>query len=659
MLEYIFFAISTAIFAISAGIAVFTSWRPSKKNFSVSPFYIFAVGVFLSATALFIPFNFALLGNNALSNFTTLLVSFHSTIRLFIVDCDFNSVIEETKSFTPALQNHYIILLSVLYVTAPAMTIGVVLSFFKNLSAYNRYLMGYWKDVYIFSELNEHSIALAESLRENEKKKKIKARQIIFTDVFIKNEEDSYEFIDRAKKISAICFKKDIASINFRLHSKKTRMYFFVMGEDETENINHTIKLSKPYVRTGPFSSKKSEDTNGYDIPRKDTRIYVFSHSTTSEKYLSALETNYIRIRHVNNVQSLVYNILYDTGMDIFNFAKPTGEKIYNSATGQYDDEKKISALVIGAGLYGTEMIRALTWMAQMHPYKLEINAFDKEKHAADYLQSICPDMFDCNPAFKTKTKKNGKTQKFHNGDYDTPGEAHYKISIFSGFDAELSGFDKKISKFTDTTYVFVALGDDDLNVQISTKVRVLLQREGVQPLIHTVVHKHSSFHTLTHAQTYSGHAYNVIPFGDVANTYSEEHILHSELEKKALSRHMNYVNHLIEKSNIQGEEREEMLRREEETFWKFDYNYRSSIAAAIHAELKRGCHIPGCEKPPAERTPEERSFIQRMEHQRWNAYVRSEGYVYRPTRDKLAKTHNLLIPFDELPYEEQIKDDD
>ena len=46
------------------------------------------------------------------------------------------------------------------------------------------------------------------------------------------------------------------------------------------------------------------------------------------------------------------------------------------------------------------------------------------------------------------------------------------------------------------------------------------------------------------------------------------------------------------------------------------------------------------------------------MEHKRWNAYVRSEGFVKSAKRDKLAKTHHLLVPFKELPYEEQIKDD-
>jgi hypothetical protein len=43
---------------------------------------------------------------------------------------------------------------------------------------------------------------------------------------------------------------------------------------------------------------------------------------------------------------------------------------------------------------------------------------------------------------------------------------------------------------------------------------------------------------------------------------------------------------------------------------------------------------------------------------------MRSEGYVYggtveRSGRNDMAKMHNCLVPFEQLPYEEQIKDDD
>jgi hypothetical protein len=125
---------------------------------------------------------------------------------------------------------------------------------------------------------------------------------------------------------------------------------------------------------------------------------------------------------------------------------------------------------------------------------------------------------------------------------------------------------------------------------------------------------------------------------------YSEKVILYSDVEEEALKRHMKWG--------------------EEKAFWQYDYNYKSSMASAIHRKMKALCQIPGIEKKPEERTEEELWSIRILEHRRWNAYMRSEGYVYggtveRSGRNDMAKMHNCLVPFEQLPYEEQIKDDD
>jgi hypothetical protein len=39
-----------------------------------------------------------------------------------------------------------------------------------------------------------------------------------------------------------------------------------------------------------------------------------------------------------------------------------------------------------------------------------------------------------------------------------------------------------------------------------------------------------------------------------------------------------------------------------------------------------------------------------------WNKYIEM-GWVYGPVRDRDLKTHPDMVPFDELGYEEQIKD--
>jgi hypothetical protein len=43
--------------------------------------------------------------------------------------------------------------------------------------------------------------------------------------------------------------------------------------------------------------------------------------------------------------------------------------------------------------------------------------------------------------------------------------------------------------------------------------------------------------------------------------------------------------------------------------------------------------------------------------HEAWMAYKLADGWVYGPVKDEAAKTHPCLVPFDQLPKEQQFKD--
>ena len=99
-----------------------------------------------------------------------------------------------------------------------------------------------------------------------------------------------------------------------------------------------------------------------------------------------------------------------------------------------------------------------------------------------------------------------------------------------------------------------------------------------------------------------------------------------------------------------------------EEEFWQYEYNYNSSVASAIHMKARIACGVPGADKKEEELTGGERAVIESLEHRRWNAYMRSEGYIYSGSPDKssrndLAKTHNDLVDYAMLSEEEKRKD--
>lgn len=645
VMYFVCFIAALAVFVLTAVMTVLSSCGTRKSKRAIKPFYVLVCGVFLSATVLFYPLNRAYFTDTFFPAGSTFLASIHSAIRLFIVDFDFLFVIEETAELSYFLKSAYVMLAGLLLVLSPVLTVGVILSFFEQLSAYNRYTLRYFKDAYIFSEINDRSLALAKSIKKNDEK-----RMIIFTDVFDDDNEKTFELAEQAKALDAVVFKQDITKVNFHFHSKTSKMYFFVIGSDENENIDHTVKLAATY-------NKKDKSARGYDIPRGDTRLYFFSPRLNSEQYLSAVNPTYLKIRRVSDVRSLVFDLLHREGKQILDSAneKYTGREIYNPSTKEYDKEKKLSALVVGMGAHGTEIVKALSWFVQMHPYKLEINAFDKSDDADKVFKSQYPDLFDINPV----NEEPKEDTHYNNGDFETPGEAHYCINVYAGYDVDGSDFDEKIKELTDTTYVFVSLGSDDLNIRTATKIRILLRRLGCNPVIHAVVFDPNNQKMLLKGTTSSGETYGIFPHGDTESMYSEECIISSDLEQKALDRHLEYVKKVIAQKKLEGAEKEKMIEAEEETFWKYDYNYRSSMASVIHTEYKKYCKVPGSDKKASERSEDELWFYRRLEHARWNAYVRSEGYVWAEKRDKLAKTHHLLVPFDKLPYEEQIKDDD
>jgi len=597
-----FLVISIIALLGSVVLAVAKGKSKYKSGSVLDPSKILFVGVIISSIALFIPIYYETFQASGCGILETVLISIHNMIRLFIVDGEFEFITSSLAGAPAVVFKGYTFIFSILFVLAPVLTFGFVLSFFKNVSAYKRYITHYRSDVYIFSELNEKSLALAKSLHNNNSQKRL----FVFTDVFEKEEEQSYELVEEAKELGAICFKKDIITIDFSFHSSKSALSFFAIGENQSENISQALKII---------------DKLKY---RENTNLYVFSTQVEAEILLANAFENHndkvekpisIKVRRVNEVQSLINRNLYENGF----------EKIFSSAY-QEDGIKKINAVVIGMGQHGTEMTKALSWFCQMDGYAIEINSFDKDKKAKEKFLSLCPELM----AFSGKT--------------DIPGEAKYTISIHSDIDVDTTTFDNIIENLPRTTYVFVALGNDEKNISTAVKLRAIFERMKYTPVIQAVVYNSEKKDALTDIKNFKGTPYNIEFIGDMKSSYSEEVILDSDVEEEALKRHMKW-----------GDESE---------FWRYDYNYKSSIASAIHRKMKILCEIPGIEKEPKDRTEKELWNLRILEHCRWNAYMRSEGYCYGGTveksgRNDLAKMHNCLVPFNELPLKEQEKDDD
>lgn len=599
----IYFICAVVCITVASVAAFIRSKTRYRRGRILDPSKIFFAGIVVSAVLLFIPIYMDTFKGSDCGGWETFLIAVHNMIRLFIVDGEFEFVTSHINGLGGPLARAYTLFFAFLFVAAPLMTFGFVLSFFKNINAYKRYLTKFTHDAYIFSELNERSIALAESLFENGRN-----RIFVFTDVFEKEEEENYELLERAKEIGAVYFKKDIVTIDFSFHSKKSQLYFFAIGNNQTENIDHALKLIDRFKY------------------RENTNLFVFSTQLESELLLTNAFnvengdelTTKIKVRRVNEVQSLITRTIYEDGFD----------NIFESAYEDTKGTKQISALIVGMGQHGIEMTKALSWFCQMDGYEARINAFDIDENCEDKFIALCPELMD--PRL--------------NGHFDIEGEAKYEIRIHPGMDVETKSFEYAVAALPMVSYVFVALGSDGKNIATAVRLRSLFASFGYAPKIQAVVYSANMKEALKGITNYRGQAYDIDFIGDIRTSYSEKVILGSDIEAIALSRHLKW-----------GQER---------NFWQYDYNYKSSLASAIHRRMKSLCKIPGIDKDPSERSEEELWAIRKLEHCRWNAYMRSEGYSFGGTvekigRNDLAKLHNCLVPFDELPLSEQEKDDD
>ena len=595
------FLLSVAFLALSPTVSLAIKNNDLMKKSRLNILSL-SIGVFLASLALYLPINIASQKMNFWGVLCAVLLTLFDSIQIFGGGGDFGAIQLALQGLNPDwLRTAYSVWSVILIVLAPVLTLSFIVTLVKNLWSYIRYFFFFKKDIYVFSELNQKSLSLASDIKANHEKS-----VIIFADVSENDDEGAYELKDSAKALHALCFKTDMPVINFRMHSDKRHIYFFAISDNEAKNLNQTLKLIELYK------------------DRANTDIYLFSTKKASEILLSSIDKGEIKVRRINEARSLINRIFYEDGKIIYDTAREAG-----------NGKREISAVIVGMGRHSEEMVKALSWFGQMDGYSLEINAFDLDKLAEDKFIASAPELM---------------SDKFNGVIAD--GEAQYKISVHSGLDVNSVSFVREIQKIKNATYVLVALGNDDLNINTAVQLRTYFERMGIKPYIQAIVYNTQQKNALACIKNHKGQLYDIDFIGDIESSYNERTVMASELENEALERHLKWAK--TENDRVQ----------KEKEFWDYEYNYRSSFASAVHMKARVYCKIHGADKKTEELTEAERDTIERLEHRRWNAYMRSEGYIFsgsteEKSRNDLAKIHNNLTDYASLDEAVKRKDSD
>lgn len=603
-------------------------------NFSISPFYFFIAGCFIASCCMFFPLSYAdgflqvsekvEWNVSFVRGIKAVVLSLHNAMRSFAGELGYYDVKESVYGFLGecSFANCYACLTLIFSVASPILLVGFVLSLFKSLVDYVVYACSLKKFVCYFSELNEKSFALAYDVAKNgildEKTSKRKNALIVFCGVD-GNDENNTDLIDNAKRMGAICFNKDITAVKLKSGKNTNRKMFFI-ADDESDNVNKALKVIK--------SCKLNSALNN-----KNTECFVFATTASSQALLDTVSAsnendmdreqdfNDIKIRRVNTQRNLVYKILSDYSIFKDNVKCKRGNKL--------------NVLIVGLGKQGFEFLKALCWYGQMIGYELNIHVFDSADNLQEKVKAVMPEIIEFNGV-------------------EMDGEPYYNISFYDGIDVESFEFIDKVKGIGKITTAFVLLGDDQLNLETSIKIsteyaRVYGKEELKNLDVFAVVYNTAQNRVIQDNGGLSYIAgkegYNVTLIGDVLSRYSYDSIVMQKEEEMALECHLKWVSSCDENTK-------EASKRE---FYRHEYYRNSSMAEIIHKARRHSLNIKEGER--LERYSYKNTTVDVLEHKRWNAYMRSEGFVRGNSKDLIAKIHKDLFPFDELPQDVKDKD--
>lgn len=573
-----------------------------KVRFSV---VWWAMGLTAAGTfALIFPVHLTDFAGEAGAFWKAVFISLQNTMQVFSLDGDYDSFRAGIPELPQAAANAYLILGAVFHGIAPVITVGAIAAILSYFTGQIALALGLYSDLYVFSELNERSVLLAADCLKNSP---VRVWPFKPKAVFASGRDESGEALPAGTEVPSICVRRDLLELPIRWWGGK-RVHFFLMGADDNENIQLMLGLAEKY----------GKHENG--------SIYFFNSTAVGAALMASVMTDemVMRVRRIDVPQSLVYSYLYREDV----FAAPVSEE---------DGVRQIRAAVIGAGRIGIEFLKAMIWCGQMPGYHLTVHVFDLDPGVEERFAGACPELM----------ARNGLVED---------GEARYTICFHRrdgdhGFDVRTKAFQDELEKAGRFSRVFVALGDDDLNIETAIRLREIFLREGQPDVKITAVVAGSVKNEALgkyELKNCRKEPYGIEFIGDVRENYSWEVIMKSELERAGRENHEYW-------SRFAPEEEQWSKKRE---FDRYDYYYRSSVAKEIRRSIRVKMHVPAADKPLAGRTAEERRGIQLVEHVGWNAYMRTEGYSYSPVRSDLARLHPLLVPFDRLPEEEQTKDD-
>lgn len=581
-----------ALVSAAAGTAVF--WL--RKQRGKTEIGYLGGGVFLACVAICFP----VMCLTEQAGFA-LMASISHSIRMFVVDTGVSDILDALPEKELGMLFYpYKAAACLLYLLAPLFTLTVVLQYFFNFFERIRLALKRGQNLYVFSELNRHSLEIASNISMHSADSR--KTGIVFCG-FDDKDDLNKELEEEAKDLKAVFVTGEM--IHLCLKNRGRHIAYFFISEDEDKNIDHTLYMIEKM--TGDSRWKVSGG-----LKQRNTSLYCYAASEEAEILLDAKEKEELRVVLMDEVRESVYEHLY---------CHPLYTNLNPLNAG--GTREKISLLIAGGGKAGREFLKAALWCGQMKNFDLEIHLIDlKGNRIRKELGMECPELF---------SERAGYHIDIHKG------------NIFSDM------LEKYLDELGEVNYCVAALGDDEANIRAAVWLRryYYLKQKKNTPMICAYIENPRKRQTVwelyENTRTKQRLYYNIIPFGRRKMLFGGQSDAAFVTEYLGLGVQSHYF-------RLTRDSSEEDRRYAVQNFYEKQSNRRSSIVGGIHIGIKLwelGCgimRVPGKEKEkerfrqyihPVDfygKCQDRLAPYYELEHERWMAYVRTEGWRL-PTR--------------------------
>ena len=580
-----------AILFVLAGTVVYIICRKQ----GASRIQYLGAGVFLASAAMCFP-----VMNMQENAGIALAMCISHSIRMFVVDTGADDILSMlTRDMLGSMLLPYKMLVATLYLLAPVFTLGVVLQYFSNTFERLRMRLKKKHDLYIFSELNTRSLEIATDMWSCAKKAG-RRLEIVFC---CSDKKDSVNTDQEksARKLNAVLLPEEI--IHVRLNSQRRRVNYYIISEDDDANVDQTLKMIHDMTGGSAWYNKQR-------LCQRNVTLHCYAINAEAEILLDAKDKQDLKVVLVDEVRDAVYEQLYEYPL-YMNQMKTGGAK-----------QNMLTLLIVGGGKAGCEFLKAAVWSGQMISYKLNIHLFDLEgTNLQERLEEECPELL--------------------------AEEGNYQICIHEG-DVFSGTMQSELDALGQVDYCVSALGDDERSIRAAVWMRrhFCAKTGYTKPFIcayvQSLAKKMAVSELSENTRRKTSLSYEIVPFGCGGVYYGNESDAAFVLEYLGLGVQSHYF-------RLNRGSDAESRRYAVQNFYEKQGNRRSSIANGMHINTKLWemgygiLRVPEngeelecyrrCVKPVdfaeilASLSETERAAYYNLEHERWMAYVRTEGW--------------------------------